>query len=1084
MIPLPAVTMDRFGLAPPKFKPGFFVDHRKGDVGELRLLLRKMAADYKSSSALDERAHAENNARRREILKRLIRCMTLGMDVSRLYTEVVMVSHTMDPVQKKMIYMFLSAYSKDNLDLTVLTINTLLKDVESVDPVIRCLALRNISSFDTTLSNHYAKNAVLKKFHDPSDAVKRSAIIGGLRIYRSQCAIAAKERSDDFDRDEQRADMVQHLMSSLKSLNLDVMFDSMCVYSEMVESEGDILLSKPSVVYLINRIKKMNEWQQCLTLKLLETYTPAGDELFDLLNLLDDLLNYTTTAVFLATAKCFLLWTAHDDMLQLEVMRRIQTPMIALITQSCNEITYNLLLNTLLLIVNAPRLEDAGQDPECPASDYKPPFADHYEVFFFRYDDPSYIKHVKLHILVAIACEANSLEILNDINEYVSDTNHDIAAKSVKAVGVIALKSPTHIELIISQISVILTLKIPYLTSAALYVIRALLRAYPAHTAKLLQLVEDSRDYIKEPSAMSDYVWILGEYGDAIEHAPYTLEDIIDHPEGLQVTKELLCACVKVFFKRPPETFPALHRLFGRPRESFAMKLQAAEKIVASGAQQDASSTLENSMVELGILRPSADWREMVNGLALFEECESQGTPLSRFFPYAYGDVEADIFTSPGSETPSVDGTSAAVSLQQEDGRECDGGSGREDAVGSSLHTRLGPLKLVPPSTLLSEEYQKSWFECDFACQSTSEAASSAVDLNVEPLEDILFDVHIATLASGKSQSATKMYQYAQNSDGHIYYIELVMEPSGGKWRIQVAAAHEGDQPLGFVLPVGGDRGVDEAVRAPRDAPHGLEAAGDDEALRAGQPGGGRLVDAEVVKENVNLPVNGRSRVVAERLADEEAVGVQDRGADADGGADEAGLDVRVGLVQPADVRGAVARDDLREAGLREVGVVLGGLQQPLADALHEALLDVLHDLLVRDVALQNLHALHGRHVLEVHCDDDGLQRAALLQPRADGLLLLERLGRVLVDEVLVVDEVADALGPAAGRGAEVDYVADARQVGAVVHLGARFAYVKLVHILEAVVRAAVLALGLAEKFRGVLLSCDWEEYPVGLEYL
>ncbi|GBE60453.1 HEAT repeat-containing protein [Babesia ovata] len=860
MISLPAVAMDRLGLAPPKFKPGFFVDHRKGEVGELRLLLRKMAADYKCSSSLDAYTHVDNNTRRREILKRLIRCMTLGMDVSRLYTEVVMVSHTTDPVQKKMIYMFLSTYSKDNPDLTVLTINTLLKDIESIDPVIRCLALRNISAFGTKLSNDYAKDAILKKFHDPADVVKRSAIIGGLRVYKSQCAIAKKEQTDEEDCHEHRSAILQHLVSSLRSLNLDVMFDSLCVYSEMLGQGDDIQLSKHSIVYLINRIKKMTEWQQCLTLQLLYTYTPAGDELFDLLNLLDDLLNYSSTAVFLATAKCFLAWTAHDDMLQLEVIRRIEIPMIALITHSCNEIAYNLLLNTLLIIINAPRLED---DSEASAT-YKPPFADHYEVFFFRYDDPSYIKHVKLNILVAIACEANYMEIVKDLNEYVSDTNHAIAAKSVKAVGIIALKFPAHLDLIISQMSVVFSLGISYLISAALHVIRALLLVYPSGVAKLLEIVEASRDFIREPQALSYYIWILGEYGESVEHAPYTLEDLIDRPDISDIAKELLCASMKVFFKRPPEMFPGLSRLFRKVMNesqdpdlvghadfyyvllstdlevgfvwvSIASGLQAAERIVMAQSSHDAASVLENCIVDLGIALPTTDWLESFNSLNAFEEDLSQGSSPRRFFPFTYGDIEMDILMSPAaSESPEDSASSSDSSDQSIEGYIVpDTVSANQSAVSSTLQDELGPLDLVVPKTLLSEEFQKSWFACDAICQSTDEVPSAHADMNFEALEDMLFDVHIATLASGKSQNTTKMYQYAQNSAG--------------------------------------------------------------------------LVDAEVVEEHVYLPVDGRVGVAGERLAHKQALRVENGSTYADGSAYEAGLDVRVGFVESADIRGAVA---------------------------------------------------------------------------------------------------------------------------------------------------------------------------------
>eukprot|EP00371_Babesia_bovis_P002215 XP_001610862.1 adaptin subunit [Babesia bovis T2Bo] len=588
MIPIPAATIDRFGLTPPRLKKTFFADHRKGEVGELRLLLKKMASDYGSSLTLSELTHRDYKLKCREILKRLIRSMTLGMDVSRLYTDVVMISQTTDPVQKKMIYMYLSTYSKDHPEQTILTINTLLKDFDNVDPVIRSLAIRNLSAFDTKLSNEYAMNVVLKKFLDPSDTVKRSAVIGALRLYKSQCAISKTERLEDSKDEEVRSDILHHLQSSIKSLNLDVMFDSLCVYSELVESDDDLRLSRPSIVYLINRIKRMNEWQQCLTLKLLHTYIPSGDELFDLLNLLDEFLNYTSSAVFLATAKCFLAWTAHDDMLQLEVIRRLQIPMVALIAQSCNEIAYNIMLNIMLLVINAPQIEESTGCEEAK-SDNQLPFSEHYDVFYFRYDDPPYIKHAKLKLLVAIACEENATNILNDLNEYVSDINYEIGANSVKSMGLIALKVPGHLDVIISQISVVFGLRLSHIVSAALYVVRTLLRAFPESSEQLLSIVEEHREYINDIQSLTYYIWILGEHGCNVDHAPYTMEDIIDRPESLDIGSELLSASMKLFFARPPEMYNAISRLFTR----------IAKKVVLAKEEHDLSSILANSMVNI-----------------------------------------------------------------------------------------------------------------------------------------------------------------------------------------------------------------------------------------------------------------------------------------------------------------------------------------------------------------------------------------------------------------------------------------------------------------------------------------------------
>ena len=54
--------------------------------------------------------------------------MTLGIDVSRLFPDMIMACSTRDLVVKKMVYLYLSTYAASNAELTLLVINTLQKD--------------------------------------------------------------------------------------------------------------------------------------------------------------------------------------------------------------------------------------------------------------------------------------------------------------------------------------------------------------------------------------------------------------------------------------------------------------------------------------------------------------------------------------------------------------------------------------------------------------------------------------------------------------------------------------------------------------------------------------------------------------------------------------------------------------------------------------------------------------------------------------------------------------------------------------------------------------------------------------------
>lgn len=116
--------------------------------------------------------------RYREVVEKVILYMTLGIDVSRLFSEMVLVrflfyctttdsacsltklfalaffphhlssfqhlqaSATQNLVQKKLIYLYLCNYAESHSELTLLTVNTLQKDCRDSNPMIRGLALR------------------------------------------------------------------------------------------------------------------------------------------------------------------------------------------------------------------------------------------------------------------------------------------------------------------------------------------------------------------------------------------------------------------------------------------------------------------------------------------------------------------------------------------------------------------------------------------------------------------------------------------------------------------------------------------------------------------------------------------------------------------------------------------------------------------------------------------------------------------------------------------------------------------------------------------------------------------------------
>lgn len=109
--------------------------------------------------------------------------MTLGIDVSRLYPEMVKASRTDDVVMKKMIYLYLINYAEQNQELAILAINTFLMDCKQPNHKIRGLALRSLCSLRFDDAKQYMQQAIQDGLNDIDPYVKKTAIIGCIKFF-------------------------------------------------------------------------------------------------------------------------------------------------------------------------------------------------------------------------------------------------------------------------------------------------------------------------------------------------------------------------------------------------------------------------------------------------------------------------------------------------------------------------------------------------------------------------------------------------------------------------------------------------------------------------------------------------------------------------------------------------------------------------------------------------------------------------------------------------------------------------------------------------------------------------------------
>ena len=523
----------RFGFNFMSSKPKYTPAEKKGEINELK-------AQIKSADA------ERDQVKKRECLKKVLAYMTLGIDTSGLFTEMIMACATKDLVQKKMVYLYLCSHAETNPDLALLAINTLQRDCADENPLVRGLALRSISSLRIPQVVEYVVPLLKVALDDKIPYVRKTAVIASCKLWKMD--------SEAFD----KLSIREKLHTMIRDSDAHVRCNSLQVLEEIMAEEGGIQMNKQLLYPLLNKLQDLNEWQKCLVINMVLKYTPENEtEMFNIMNILEESLWGSNSAVILATTHLFLNLTQNLPQLHRQVYSRLKEPLLTLIATAPMETAYTCLCHLKLLI---------SREPEV--------FADKYKDFYCRYTDPSFTKSLKLEILVLIANEKNYQDIMTELAADVTDVQQETVRNAIRAMGEIALKTNAG-QTAVGHFLGFLEMEMGgFVRSETLNVLKDFLRKYtdPALVKPFFPVITNHWKELDDTPSKVAFVWIMGEFGEHIEDSPYILETFCQNfkDEPHQVRLEILTACMKLVFKRPGEMQPILGNLLHEAISDFS----------------------------------------------------------------------------------------------------------------------------------------------------------------------------------------------------------------------------------------------------------------------------------------------------------------------------------------------------------------------------------------------------------------------------------------------------------------------------------------------------------------------------------
>ena len=162
------------------------------------------------------------------------------------------------------------------------------------------------------------------------------------------------------------------------------------------------------------------------------------------------------------------------------------------------------------------------------------------------------------------SADNNYFDILSELEEYANEKSSTFAKYSIRKIGELALRVDSSLQAVVEILKKLLTHQIDYIVSESFCVLRDLIRKYPALINEFMHLIENSIQIISnDPRGLSALIFIIGEFGQKIENAPYILEFLSKlEIHSSEFAYSLLLAGCKLFFKSPGEMQPILGKIF------------------------------------------------------------------------------------------------------------------------------------------------------------------------------------------------------------------------------------------------------------------------------------------------------------------------------------------------------------------------------------------------------------------------------------------------------------------------------------------------------------------------------------------
>lgn len=394
---------------------------------------------------------------------------------------------------------------------------------------LRALAIKTVSSVHNKdyvlLALPMAKRLLL----DSTPHVRTSAAFAVARLFQHD------------DERTTKTGLIDDLNELLYDQNQIVVANALAALNSITESDNALKLTidRNHSMALVKGLSTANEWRAVYILDALMSFVPQDSR--DALSLIETVLSclaHDNSSVVLNAVKVIVYLSNYVENPELVVpglAKKVGSSLVSLLSKP-PEIQFLVLRNVILLLLGKRYLLDVEV-----------------EQFFWKIDDPIYVRDTKLEIIYLLADEYNADVVFRELEEYATEIDANMSRKAIRAFGNLAIKIEATAQQSVDTLIDLLADGVPHIVQESIVVLKNVFRRYPGRFDYAIGPVVKNYELATESDAKASVCWVVGQYAEKIPDAAKILSNLeLAFQEcPLPVQYVLLTAIIKFYLKFP-----------------------------------------------------------------------------------------------------------------------------------------------------------------------------------------------------------------------------------------------------------------------------------------------------------------------------------------------------------------------------------------------------------------------------------------------------------------------------------------------------------------------------------------------------